>query len=140
MNRTPTSHTQAAWKTIEKWIENVNHRDIDGVLSLYSNTDTAFWGTFANHIRTNRDEVRTYFDRFLDVDSIACRIDENIERQITTEVVSFTGIYTFTIVKNSGDSATQSTARFTFTLRYNAEHERWMIVEHHSSLMPENGF
>lgn len=140
MNSTQTPQTEAAWKTIETWMEYVSRGDIDSVVTLYSEADLAFWGTFANHVRTSRDAARTYFDRFLDAESVVCQIDQNEARQLSNEVVAFSGVYTFTIVKKAGDPAAQSKARFTYTLRFDAGEDRWMIVEHHSSLMPAEGY
>ncbi len=139
--KTPhTPRTEAAWKAVEEWMHCVNTHDVDSLLLLFCENDNAFWGTFANKIRKTREEVRTYYDHFLDCESIECKIIENTPREMTTEIVSFTGIYSFDIVKKKGDPVEHTLARFTFTIRHDNIIGRWVFVEHHSSVMPENGY
>ncbi len=140
MDRQHTPRTQAAWKIVEQWMDCVNKHDTDRLLLLFCENDNAFWGTFANQIRKTREELRTYYDRFLDCHSISCTILENTAREMTNEIVSFTGIYRFDIVQNPGDAVVKTLARFTFTIRHDNIVGEWMFVEHHSSLMPENGY
>lgn len=135
-----TPRTEAAWKIVEQWMDCVNRHDIDSLLLLFCENDNAFWGTFANKIRKTREELRTYYDNFLDCESIECEVKECTAREMTTEIVGFTGIYTFTIIKEKGEPATETIARFTFTIRHDNIIGRWVFVEHHSSLMPENGY
>ncbi len=140
MNQLPTPRTQAAWRTVEKWTDYLHSGDIDSILLLFCEKDNAFWGTFASHMRHTRAELRTYYDQFLDCEEITCRISEYSAREITTDIVSFTGIYEFDITKKKGDPMITTLARFTFTIRHDNIDNRWMFVEHHSSLMPEEGF
>lgn len=140
MNETFTPRIQAAFRTVEKWMRYLHSGDIDSILLLFCENDNAFWGTFATRMRHTRGELRTYYDKFLDVDAITCRIIENSPREITTDIVSFTGIYEFKIIPKGANVATKTLARFTFTIRHDNIENRWVFVEHHSSLMPENGF
>jgi len=135
-----TPRTEAAWKVVEQWMDCVNQHDIDRLLLLFCENDNAFWGTFANQIRKTREELRTYYDHFLDCESITCNIQQCTAREMTTEIVSFTGIYTFDIVKQKGADNHRTLARFTFTIRHDNIIGRWVFVEHHSSLMPEDGY
>lgn len=135
-----TPRTEAAWKIVEQWTDCVQKQDIDRLLPLFCENDNAFWGTFANIIRETREELRTYYNEFLNCESINCEIVDCTAREMTTDIVSFTGIYAFNIVKKPGDKETRTIARFTFTIRHDNLANRWMFVEHHSSLMPENGY
>ncbi len=140
MNSLSTPRIQAAWRTVEKWTQYVHDKDIDSILLLFCAKDNAFWGTFASHMRHSRTELRTYYEKFLGVEEITCRIGNFAAREITTDIVCFTGIYEFDIIPNKGDPMETTLARFTFTIRHDNIDNRWMFVEHHSSLMPENGF
>jgi len=140
MNIEHTPRTEAAWKTVEQWIDCVGREDIDSLLPLFCENDNAFWGTFANKVRETREELRTYYDEFLNCESISCKITDCTAREMTTDIVSFTGIYVFNIIKKKGDPEVKTVARFTFTIRHDNLVNRWMFVEHHSSLMPENGY
>ncbi|NWK56892.1 nuclear transport factor 2 family protein [Verrucomicrobiaceae bacterium N1E253] len=138
--QTTSPAVQAAWKTIEEWITRVHTKDIPQVVALYSPKDCAFWGTFGDHLRQSQEEVKTYFDSFLDCESISCRILECAGRELTPEVVSFSGTYAFDIVKQAGEPKQVAIGRFTYTVRLDPDTQQWLLVEHHSSLMPENGY
>ena len=111
-----TPRTEVAWKIVQQWTDCVQKQDIDSLLPLFCENDNAFWGTFANIIRNTREELRTYYDEFLNCESISCEIVDCTAREMTTDIVSFTGIYAFNIVKNPGDEETRTIARFTFTM------------------------
>ncbi len=139
MNELTSPSLKAAWETIETWMQHVKARDIDSVVSLYCQTHNAFWGTFANQLRCPQAEVRTYFDSFLDVKTISCTIVSNTARQLSDNVVAFSGSYEFAISPHD-EADIKALARFTFTVRKEDDSSDWKIVEHHSSVMPENGF
>ena len=84
--------------------------------------------TLSNNVRHNHEEIEDYFVRFL-ANGPAGKIDEGNVRTFG-EIAINSGIYTF-----SFKDGTSVSARFTFVYRWNGE--RWMIVEHHSSAMPE---
>lgn len=135
---TDNTHSQDAWKTIEQWIDCVRRKDIETIVTLYSETDCAFWGTFGDHLRQSQEEVKSYFDRFLDCESIRCRITSSVTRELSPEIVAFSGVYAFNIVKQAGDAEVEAVGRFTCTLR--KQNGEWKLVEHHSSLMPDPGY
>ena len=97
------------------------------VAVLYEDT-AILLPTMSNKVRHNHDEIEDYFVQFL-AKSPEGKIDEaNI--RIFGEIAINSGVYTFSF---EDDSTVQ--ARFTFVYRWNGQ--RWMIVEHHSSGMPE---
>ncbi|MGJ8676550.1 MAG: nuclear transport factor 2 family protein [Akkermansiaceae bacterium] len=140
MTELTTPRIEAAWKTVETWTEYVHDGDIDSLLLLFCENDNAFWGTFADHMRHTREDLRTYYDKFLDCEYIKCRVTDFVARELTTEIVSFTGIYEFDIQKTKDCKLSTTVARFTFTIRHDNIINRWMFVEHHSSLMPAEGY
>lgn len=121
-----------------RWVTAVERRDPDQAVSLYAETDVAFWGTFGDHCRTSRVEAHDYFRRFLAADSIQCSVREIHWRALGDEVVLATGWYEFRIARDGG-SAQAAPARFTFAFRRMPDGS-WVITEHHSSLFPENGY
>tara|TARA_Y100000766_G_scaffold176154_1_gene151288 strand:+ start:189 stop:554 length:366 start_codon:yes stop_codon:yes gene_type:complete len=84
--------------------------------------------TLSNNVRHNHEEIEDYFVRFL-ANGPAGKIDEGNVRTFG-EIAINSGIYTF-----SFKDGTSVSARFSFVYRWNGE--RWMIIEHHSSAMPE---
>ena len=74
------------------------------------------------------EEIEDYFVRFLANGPVG-KIDEGNIRTFGEMAIN-SGIYTFTFKDGAAVSA-----RFTFVYRWNGQ--RWLIVEHHSSQMPE---
>ncbi|MDG2035909.1 MAG: SgcJ/EcaC family oxidoreductase [Pseudomonadales bacterium] len=97
------------------------------VAALYEDT-AILLPTVSNKVRHNHDEIEDYFVHFL-AKGPQGKIDEaNI--RIFGETAINSGVYTFTFKDGSVVQA-----RYSFVYRWNGE--RWMIVEHHSSQMPE---
>ena len=84
--------------------------------------------TGSNRVRHNHEEIEDYFVHFLARGPVG-KIKETNTR-IFNEIAINSGLYTFTF---KDGAAVQ--ARFTFVYRWNGN--RWMIIEHHSSKMPE---
>lgn len=97
------------------------------VAALYE-TNGILLPTLSNRVRHNHDEIEDYFVQFLAKGPVG-QIDEANVRTFGALAIN-SGTYTFTFSDGSAASA-----RFTFVYRWNGE--RWMIVEHHSSQMPE---
>lgn len=97
------------------------------VAALYA-ADAVLLPTISNQVRHNQQERIDYFELFLARGPVG-QIDEaNI--RVFGDVAINSGIYTFTF--NDGCSVQ---ARYSFVYQWDGE--RWLIVEHHSSQMPE---
>ncbi len=84
--------------------------------------------TVSNKVRHNHEEIEDYFVHFL-AKGPKGKIDEANVRTFGDVAIN-SGVYTFTF-----DDGAAVQARFTFVYRWNGQ--RWLIVEHHSSQMPE---
>ncbi|AQQ67870.1 DUF4440 domain-containing protein [Microbulbifer agarilyticus] len=84
--------------------------------------------TVSNKVRHNHAEIEDYFVHFL-AKGPQGKIDEANIRTFG-ELAINSGVYTFSFA----DGAVVQ-ARYTFMYRWNGQ--RWLIVEHHSSAMPE---
>lgn len=84
--------------------------------------------TVSNKVRHNHEEIEDYFVNFLAKGPVGKIEKANIRTFGQTAINS--GIYIFTLKDGS-----VVPARFTFVYRWNGK--RWMIIEHHSSQMPE---
>jgi uncharacterized protein (TIGR02246 family) len=87
--------------------------------------------TVSNNVRHTHPEIEDYFQRFLSLKPDGRIEEQNI--QIYCDVAVNSGIYTFAVVKDGQLSDVK--ARFTFV--YHKVGDRWLIVDHHSSGMPE---
>lgn len=111
----------------EEWNSALQTGDPKQVASLYE-SNAILLPTISNEVRHNHEEFEDYFEMFL----ARCpqgKIDESNIRTFG-DIAIHSGVYTFTF--KDGISVQ---ARFTFVYRWNGQ--RWMIVEHHSSAMPE---
>lgn len=111
----------------DEWNNALQTGDPKIVAVLYE-SDGILLPTVSNKVRHNHEEIEDYFVRFLAKGPVG-KIDESNVRTFGQLAIN-SGIYTFTFK----DGATV-TARFTFVYLWNGE--RWKIVEHHSSQMPE---
>jgi len=87
--------------------------------------------TVSNKVRHTHPEIEDYFQRFLSLNPDGRIEEQNI--QIYCDVAVNSGTYTFAVVKDGQPSEVR--ARFTFV--YHKVGDRWLIVDHHSSGMPE---
>lgn len=84
--------------------------------------------TLSNKVRHNHEEIEDYFIHFLAKKPVG-QIDEANIRTYGQIAIN-SGIYTFTF-----EDGSKAQARFSFVYRWSGT--RWMIIEHHSSQMPE---
>ena len=110
-----------------QWNGALQTGDPKKVAILYE-TNGILLPTMSNKVRHSHEEIEDYFVHFV-AKGPEGKINEANIRTFGQFAIN-SGIYTFTF---KDGSAVQ--ARFTFVYRWNGE--RWMIVEHHSSQMPE---
>ena len=111
----------------DAWNQALQTGDPKKVTLLYEN-DGILLPTISNQVRHNHDEIEDYFTHFLAKGPRGEINESNI--RIFGDIAINSGVYTFTF-----KDSTSVSARFTFVYRWSQE--RWMIVEHHSSSMPE---
>ena len=111
----------------DQWNAAIQTGDPKTVAALYESNGILL-PTLSNKVRHNHEEIEDYFVRFLANGPVG-KIDEGNIRTFGEMAIN-SGIYTF-----SFKDGTSVSARFTFVYRWNGQ--RWMIVEHHSSAMPE---
>lgn len=112
----------------ERWNQALQTGDPDKVVALYAEKSILL-PTLSDKPRLTPAEKLEYFRDFLSKKPSA-KIDM---RQITIgcDMAVDSGIYTFTFAK-TGEVVT---GRYAFTYRWDGS--KWLIVSHHSSLMPE---
>jgi uncharacterized protein (TIGR02246 family) len=88
--------------------------------------------TLSNRIRTNRAEIVDYFTHLLE-NKTQGRIDRAIITVIDPQTAINTGIYTLALTQDGQPKNVE--ARYTFA--YQKQNGKWLIVNHHSSKMPE---
>ena len=111
----------------DEWNSALQTGEPKKVAALYE-ANAILLPTVSNKVRHNHAEIEDYFVNFL-AKGPKGSIDESNVRTFG-EVAINSGIYTFAFADGA-----QVQARFSFVYRWNGQ--KWKIVEHHSSQMPE---
>ena len=123
---------RTAPETLEAWVDAFNSRDPKRIVALYA-PSAVFWGTTARTIATTPEQVWAYFKDAGQRPATRVTIDSSHPRTFgDTAVIS--GAYTFADLTDGAPSNVRR-ARYTFVLQRTGE--RWLIVDHHSSRLPE---
>ena len=112
----------------DDWNSALQSRDPNRVVALYA-PDAILLPTVSNQVRHNHQEIKSYFVDFI-AKGPSGKIDQSNIRLFDHLAIN-SGVYTF-----SFDDQTEVQARYTFV--YRRQGDRWMIIEHHSSKMPES--
>lgn len=111
-----------------EWNKALASGDPDKVVRLYA-TNAILLPTLSNKPRTNHTEIRDYFaETFMPRGPSGKIATANV--RVFADIAICSGVFVFTF---NDKSAAQ--VRKSFVYRWNGE--EWLIVEHHSSLMPE---
>ena len=129
--RKPSAKEEVAAATAA-WVAALNSREPARITVLYD-VEAVFWGTTSKTIRATPAAVAEYFKTAPQRPTVRCTLGEQHIR-IYGEVAINSGDYSFSEVR---DGKTVTTlARFTFVFRKRGRN--WMIVDHHSSRIPDS--
>jgi hypothetical protein len=119
-----------AYAAIERWSQAFNDGTADDTAAVYS-PEASLWGTMATSLTTTPEAVKKYFSAGAGV--VKVKLGEHHSAQLSDTVVVNVGKYDFSRTRDGQVSTFP--ARYTFVL---AKHgEKWVIVHHHSSLIPK---
>ena len=96
--------------------------------------DAVLLPTVSNEIRTDRAEIVDYFEHFLPNKPVGKKI-ETIVNVLDSNSAIDTGIYEFTLT--APDTGAKRVVEARYTYEYEKRGGKWLIVNHHSSAMPE---
>lgn len=111
------------------WNDALKTGDPDNVVACYA-PDAILLPTVSARVRHNHDEIRDYFVHFLSKQPHGRITEQNI--RIYDNIAINSGLYTFSLAGDDG--RTDVAARFTFV--YRKYENGWLIIEHHSSILP----
>ncbi len=112
------------------WTRALETGDPDEVVACYA-VDAVLLPTLSPKVRHNHEEIRDYFVHFLSKAPRGRIIEQNI--RVYDSIAINSGLYTFSLKENSVRADTAG--RFTFV--YRKIDDGWLIIEHHSSVLPE---
>ena len=111
----------------DEWNDALKTGDPETVANLYAE-GAILLPTMSNEVRHDHEEIKDYFVHFMAKNPVGKILEGNVRD--FGELVINSGIYEFTFQDGSAVKA-----RFTFA--YKLVNDCWMIIEHHSSQMPE---
>ncbi|MDT0320837.1 SgcJ/EcaC family oxidoreductase [Streptomyces millisiae] len=118
-----------------EWNEALATGDPEVVADRYAE-DAVLEPTLSNVIRTDRDGIVDYFEHFLAQDPEG-EIDESYVDILARNAAVDSGAYTFHLTDPATGEQRDVAARYTFVYEKDPATGEWLIVNHHSSAMPE---
>ena len=94
-------------------------------------------GTLSQIRRDEPDTIREYFKGFANKEGISVEFTDELLRDYGDVAIN-SGFYTFSWMDNGKKIVVP--ARYSFVFLKEEDKEEWMILEHHSSLIPESPF
>jgi hypothetical protein len=115
------------------WAEALSSGDENNVTALY-HKDAVLWGTLSPVIRNTPALIREYFVKFATLDRIKVDFSDPVVRQYGNVAIN-TGYYVFSWYEEGKKVVVP--ARYTFSY---VNEGGWKIIDHHSSVVPEQPF
>ncbi|MFI8390841.1 SgcJ/EcaC family oxidoreductase [Streptomyces sp. NPDC085540] len=117
----------------DTWNKALQTGDPKKVADLYA-SDAVLLPTVSNKIRTDRAGIVDYFEHFLQNKPVGVKV-ETIVNVLDKNSAIDTGVYAFTLTDPT--TGAKSTVKARYTYEYEKRNGKWLIVNHHSSKMPE---
>ncbi|QKZ19808.1 SgcJ/EcaC family oxidoreductase [Streptomyces chartreusis] len=117
----------------DQWNSALASGDPEQVADLYAK-DAVLLPTVSNKVRADRAGIVDYFEHFLANKPVGTKIETHVNVLDHNSAID-TGVYEFALT----DPATgeKSTVEARYTYAYEKRGGEWLIVNHHSSKMPE---
>ena len=115
----------------EAWIAAMNSHEPERVAVLYD-PEAVLWGTRSPTLRDNPATVREYFNILRTVPPSYKAVIGEQRIRVYGDTAINSGTYTFS--EDRDGKPTSRPARFSFV--YRNRDGRWLIVDHHSSVVP----
>jgi uncharacterized protein (TIGR02246 family) len=127
------NHEAEVQLAFQQWLTALEHDNPEVVVDLYRN-DATLLATLEGEPLTTQEERVKYFSGLLAKPNFHAVADSISIRVLDKDTATTSGLYTFRFEQNG--EITELPARFLFV--YEKEGSDWMIVEHHSSQMPQS--
>ncbi|MCZ0987857.1 SgcJ/EcaC family oxidoreductase [Streptomyces diastatochromogenes] len=117
----------------DRWNAALQTGDPEKVAKLYAD-DAVLLPTVSNKIRTDHAQIVDYFEHFLANKPVGKKV-RTIVNVLDRNSAIDTGIYQFTLTDPKTGKKRVVEARYSY--EYEKRGGQWLIVNHHSSVMPE---
>lgn len=115
----------------DRWNAALQTGDPRKVAQLYAKS-AILLPTLSSRLRQSPEAIEEYFEEFLRLKPRSKIIQQNV--RLFDDIAINSGVYVFEIEREGQPLSVK--ARFTFI--YHCEGGDWKIIEHHSSLLPED--
>lgn len=116
----------------DRWNATLATGDADKVADLYA-PDGVLLPTVSPKIRTTHAEIADYFEHFLENKPVGKK-DRSVVDILDRNTAVDAGLYTFTLTDPDTGVKREVKARYTYL--YEKIGGKWLIVNHHSSVLP----
>ena len=116
----------------DKWNEALQTGDPAQVAQKYASEGGILVPTVSPLVRHNHAEIEDYFVHFLAKHPFGTITESNV--RVYGDIAINSGLYTFELDGEAEGSRVEVKARFTYV--YKKEGDEWLILEHHSSVLP----
>jgi uncharacterized protein (TIGR02246 family) len=117
----------------DTWNRTLRTGDPEQVADLYA-TDAVLLPTLSNKVRADRAGIVDYFEHFLAKKPVGKKIESHVNVLDGNSAID-AGVYEFALTDH--ETGEKSTVRARYTYEYEKRGGEWLIVNHHSSQMPE---
>lgn len=114
------------------WRSALSSEDPQKIVDLYEK-DAILLATLAEKPIKNQQDRLEYFKTLTANPNLAAKVNEEYVRVLDDNTALVSGVYTFSFDKEG--KTTEIPARYSFV--YEKIADKWMIVEHHSSMVPK---
>jgi uncharacterized protein (TIGR02246 family) len=117
----------------DQWNRTLQTGDPEKVADLYA-SDGVLLPTVSNKVRTDHAGIVDYFEHFLANKPVGTKIETHVNVLDSNSAID-TGVYEFALTDPKTGEKSTVEARYTYV--YEKRNGEWLIVNHHSSKMPE---
>ncbi|MFF6980400.1 SgcJ/EcaC family oxidoreductase [Streptomyces sp. NPDC008343] len=117
----------------DQWNRTLQTGDPENVADLYA-SDAVLLPTVSNQVRADHAAIVDYFEHFLANKPVGKKIETHINVLDNNSVID-AGTYQFTLT--DPETGEKSVVKARYTYAYEKRGGEWLIVNHHSSKMPE---
>ncbi len=118
----------------EVWKQLLESGDVQGIGNLY-HASGVLMGTLSQIRRDEPETILEYFENFASKEGIAVEFTDELLRDYGDVAIN-SGFYTFSWTENG--KKIMVPARYSFVFMKEEDKDEWLILEHHSSLIPES--
>lgn len=131
LKKAPTEQEISA--LFDGWNKALQTGDPQAVADRYAD-DSVLLPTLSNEIRADRESRVEYFEHFLQKRPLGTKIESHIN-VLDEDSALDAGLYRFDLTNHETGEKSSVVARYTY--EYEKRGGKWLIVNHHSSLLPE---